>query len=96
MSRWSLVLLIAMWCGSLLAVAEWAGAQRVRRWVPLSEPAVLTGDEIGFPCPRDVRGHADGGHRRAGRGRVGGGSTRNETGPRASLAARAPPPPPRQ
>ena len=31
MSRWSLVLLIAMWCGSLLAVAEWAGAQRVRR-----------------------------------------------------------------
>ena len=48
MSRWLLVLLIAMWCGSLLAVAEWAGAQRLRRWVPLSEPAVLTGDEIGF------------------------------------------------
>ena len=48
MSRRALVLLIAVWCGSLLAVAEWAGAQRVRRWVPLSEPAVLTGDAIGF------------------------------------------------
>ena len=48
MSRRALVLLIAVWCGSLLAVAEWAGAQRIRRWVPLSEPVVLTGDEIGF------------------------------------------------
>lgn len=48
MSRRALVLLIAMWCGSLLAVAEWAGAQWVRQWVPLSEPVVLTGDEIGF------------------------------------------------
>ena len=27
MSRRALVLLIAVWCGSLLAVAEWAGAQ---------------------------------------------------------------------
>ncbi len=49
MSRRALVLLIAVWCGSLLAVAEWAGAQfGFRRWVPLSEPVVLTGDEIGF------------------------------------------------
>ena len=44
------------------------------------------------PCPRDARGHADGGHRRADRGRVGGGYTRNETWQRASLAARAPAP----
>ena len=49
MSRRALVLLIAVWCGSLLAVAEWAGAQfGFRRWVPLSEPVVLTGNEIGF------------------------------------------------
>ena len=48
MSRRALVLLIAVWCGSLLAVAEWAGAQRIWRWAPLPEPVVLTGDEIGF------------------------------------------------
>ena len=48
MSRRALVLLIAVWCGSLLAVAEWAGAQSGLLWFPLSEPVVLTGDEIGF------------------------------------------------
>lgn len=48
MSRGALVLLIAMWCGSLLAVANWAGAQWSRPWVPLVEPVVLTGDDIGF------------------------------------------------
>ena len=49
MSRRALVLLIAVWCGSLVAAAAWAGAQfGFRRWVPLPEPVVLMGDEIGF------------------------------------------------
>lgn len=48
MSRSAVVLLIAMWFGSLLAVASWADAQLFPRWFPLAEPVVLTGDEIGF------------------------------------------------
>ena len=48
MSRGALVLLIALWCGSLLATANWAGAQWSQPWVPLAEPVVLTGNDIGF------------------------------------------------
>ena len=48
MSRGALALSIAMLCGSLLIVANWASAQWFPRWIPLSEPVVLTGDEIGF------------------------------------------------
>ena len=48
MSKRALILVVVLWCGSLLAVAEWAGAQLARRWRPLAEPQVLTGAEFGF------------------------------------------------
>ena len=38
---------IVVWALSLLVIATWAGAQ-AQRWTPLTEPVVVSGNDMGF------------------------------------------------
>jgi hypothetical protein len=40
--------LVAIWVGSLVAVAALAGAQVQRQIIPLATPVVLSGPDVGF------------------------------------------------
>jgi len=43
---WSVV--AVAWVVSLLAVGSWASAQASRQWSPVSEPAVVSGENLGL------------------------------------------------
>jgi hypothetical protein len=60
--------LVAIWVGSVVAVAALAGAQVQRQITPLATPVVLSGPDVGFRGrPSRKRAHRQAGDSRQGR-----------------------------